>query len=162
MPTPLHCCSVCGTSNSSVQAKRRVGYPGKWGLELIIKELLPLEPQTSLDPISTSRVESYTQAGNHSSGPIWTLESAAGTASWALLCICTVVGERWDASQPCSVHGSTGARKSCWVKPTPCRANEKDDCRSWVFHSESVNQLEVMRHDCRNFEVASSDRALTL
>lgn len=92
VPTPLHCCAICGTANSSVQTKRRVAYPGKWGVELIMKELLSLELKTSSDPI-LPLVWSHTHAGNHPRCSVWTSESAAGAASWALHCVGTVVGE---------------------------------------------------------------------
>lgn len=137
VPTPLHCCSVCGTVNSSIQAKRRAGYPGKWGVELIVKELLPMDPKTSSDPSYLLR--SHPLAGNHSHlmlepswlpllcvtrphvapagcfhtvlpstsicrSPVWTSESAAGAASWALCCTSTVVGE---SEMPVSPGGCT-------------------------------------------------------
>lgn len=74
-------------------------------------------------------------------------------------------GREWDASWPWGLHGGTWVRTPCWIKPTPCRANERDHCTCSLVYSESVNQQTSLRWwglDCRNFGVASSDRALTI
>lgn len=56
---------------------------------------------------------------------LWVSESSAGAASfysWS----CGAKEE--CSSQPWRLHISTWVRKSCWIKPTPCRASERDNC----------------------------------